>query len=121
VRERAKRDGDAVTASWKVHICSINNFPTAAGLASSAAGYACLGNWSLAIFDLKFVTAIIKQFLHWPKFLESKETSRTLQDEAPAALAEAYSEASYVGTWENYYLARTQLPHKLFPLTTGPK
>lgn len=27
---------------WKIHICSINNFPTAAGLASSAAGYACL-------------------------------------------------------------------------------
>lgn len=27
---------------WKVHICSKNNFPTAAGLASSAAGYACL-------------------------------------------------------------------------------
>ncbi|KAL4235020.1 hypothetical protein ACF0H5_006658 [Mactra antiquata] len=28
--------------SWKIHICSENNFPTAAGLASSAAGYACL-------------------------------------------------------------------------------
>lgn len=28
---------------WKLHICSENNFPTAAGLASSAAGYACLG------------------------------------------------------------------------------
>ncbi|XP_014487134.1 PREDICTED: diphosphomevalonate decarboxylase [Dinoponera quadriceps] len=27
---------------WKVRICSINSFPTAAGLASSAAGYACL-------------------------------------------------------------------------------
>lgn len=26
----------------KVHVCSENNFPTAAGLASSAAGYACL-------------------------------------------------------------------------------
>uniref|UniRef100_A0A4W3IWT2 Diphosphomevalonate decarboxylase n=1 Tax=Callorhinchus milii TaxID=7868 RepID=A0A4W3IWT2_CALMI len=30
------------TVSYKVHICSANNFPTAAGLASSAAGYACL-------------------------------------------------------------------------------
>ncbi|KAB7500888.1 Diphosphomevalonate decarboxylase, partial [Armadillidium nasatum] len=29
--------------NWHVHICSENNFPTAAGLASSAAGYACLG------------------------------------------------------------------------------
>lgn len=27
---------------WKIHICSENNFPTAAGLASSAAGLACL-------------------------------------------------------------------------------
>lgn len=28
---------------YHLHICSENNFPTAAGLASSAAGYACLG------------------------------------------------------------------------------
>lgn len=28
--------------NWKIAICSENNFPTAAGLASSAAGYACL-------------------------------------------------------------------------------
>lgn len=27
---------------WKIHIYSENNFPTAAGLASSAAGYSCL-------------------------------------------------------------------------------
>lgn len=32
----------AVLATWKVHIVSRNTFPTAAGLASSAAGYACL-------------------------------------------------------------------------------
>ncbi|KAK0180624.1 hypothetical protein PV327_002987 [Microctonus hyperodae] len=39
-----KRQGTLSTEmeKWKVHICSINNFPTAAGLASSAAGYACL-------------------------------------------------------------------------------
>ena len=29
-----------VNTKWKVHICSENNFPTAAGLASSAAGRA---------------------------------------------------------------------------------
>lgn len=32
-----------LSLSYKVHIASVNNFPTAAGLASSAAGYACLG------------------------------------------------------------------------------
>ncbi|KAK5608990.1 hypothetical protein CRENBAI_017682 [Crenichthys baileyi] len=36
------RSTDSVGLSHKVHICSVNNFPTAAGLASSAAGFACL-------------------------------------------------------------------------------
>ncbi|NP_001007423.1 diphosphomevalonate decarboxylase [Danio rerio] len=41
--QRRKNTGDpASDVSNKVHICSVNNFPTAAGLASSAAGYACL-------------------------------------------------------------------------------
>ena len=47
VRKRASEsyeDGHPnQTVEWKLHICSENNFPTAAGLASSAAGYACLG------------------------------------------------------------------------------
>ena len=48
VRRRAKKrkcveDSGDDTVSWHVHICSENNFPTAAGLASSAAGLACLG------------------------------------------------------------------------------
>ena len=38
IRARAS----AVPAEWRVHVVSENNFPTAAGLASSAAGYACL-------------------------------------------------------------------------------
>lgn len=42
---KRKSDNDQVNdkLQWKLHICSENNFPTAAGLASSAAGYACLG------------------------------------------------------------------------------
>ncbi|XP_064641449.1 diphosphomevalonate decarboxylase-like [Lineus longissimus] len=48
VRRHARKrphNGDSILSkmvTWKVHICSKNNFPTAAGLASSAAGYACL-------------------------------------------------------------------------------
>lgn len=47
VRELCK--SDHLNSRWselkdcRVHICSENNFPTAAGLASSAAGYSCLG------------------------------------------------------------------------------
>lgn len=43
---KRRNDGDpgldSTALSHKVHICSVNNFPTAAGLASSAAGFACL-------------------------------------------------------------------------------
>ncbi|XP_055713219.1 diphosphomevalonate decarboxylase isoform X1 [Phlebotomus papatasi] len=38
--KKARLTGDIY--SWNLHVCSENNFPTAAGLASSAAGYACL-------------------------------------------------------------------------------
>uniref|UniRef100_A0A1B6MMD3 Diphosphomevalonate decarboxylase n=1 Tax=Graphocephala atropunctata TaxID=36148 RepID=A0A1B6MMD3_9HEMI len=40
--EMRKFAGNSTQRDWKIHICSENNFPTAAGLASSAAGYACL-------------------------------------------------------------------------------
>ncbi|GBP10712.1 Diphosphomevalonate decarboxylase [Eumeta japonica] len=38
----AKTESLKFPLEWKLHIVSRNNFPTAAGLASSAAGYACL-------------------------------------------------------------------------------
>lgn len=41
-RNNASPGFDVAGLSHKVHICSVNNFPTAAGLASSAAGFACL-------------------------------------------------------------------------------
>ncbi|XP_058135569.1 diphosphomevalonate decarboxylase [Dasypus novemcinctus] len=43
-KRRSADDGEALppSLSYKVHVASVNNFPTAAGLASSAAGYACL-------------------------------------------------------------------------------
>lgn len=40
VKERASNKNEL--KDCHIHICSENNFPTAAGLASSAAGYACL-------------------------------------------------------------------------------
>ncbi|RDD44160.1 Diphosphomevalonate decarboxylase [Trichoplax sp. H2] len=42
LREVRSRCGSEIEGCH-YHICSVNNFPTAAGLASSAAGYACLG------------------------------------------------------------------------------
>lgn len=39
-------------AEFKVHICSFNNFPTAAGLASSAAGFAALVASLAALYKL---------------------------------------------------------------------
>ncbi|XP_029781280.1 diphosphomevalonate decarboxylase [Suricata suricatta] len=41
-RSTGDADPPPLSLSYKVHVASVNNFPTAAGLASSAAGYACL-------------------------------------------------------------------------------
>ncbi|KAF4532211.1 hypothetical protein B566_EDAN002274 [Ephemera danica] len=52
MREKTKLH-EGSTADWKVHICSKNNFPTAAGLASSAAGYACLVYTLARLWDIE--------------------------------------------------------------------
>ena len=39
-------------SAWGLHICSENNFPTAAGLASSASGYAALVSALAKLFEL---------------------------------------------------------------------
>lgn len=53
-----------------LHIASENNFPTAAGLASSAAGYACLGKcllpnntyyYSYSVFNMLYVSDALLQ------------------------------------------------------------
>ncbi|XP_059680963.1 LOW QUALITY PROTEIN: diphosphomevalonate decarboxylase [Gavia stellata] len=41
-RGSSAEDAAPASLSYKIHIATENNFPTAAGLASSAAGYACL-------------------------------------------------------------------------------
>ncbi|KAF7265348.1 hypothetical protein GWI33_021237 [Rhynchophorus ferrugineus] len=50
---RSKSDETLPHLTWNLAICSENNFPTAAGLASSAAGYACLVYALGALFKLK--------------------------------------------------------------------
>lgn len=52
-RTGQEKGEDQVPTSWKLHICSENNFPTAAGLASSAAGYACLVAALARLYQLK--------------------------------------------------------------------
>lgn len=51
----------------RVHIYSKNNFPTAAGLASSAAGYACLGRL-LSLTAASFNYTHLNAFLHHAAF-----------------------------------------------------
>ncbi|XP_072135868.1 diphosphomevalonate decarboxylase [Mobula birostris] len=52
-RNSGDENSNTLTLNCKVHIYSVNNFPTAAGLASSAAGYACLVYALAKLFGLE--------------------------------------------------------------------
>lgn len=76
-----KRLVDPRLLNYNIHICSENNFPTAAGLASSAAGYACLAYTLACLFGIRNeeITSIARVgsgsacrsmlggFVHWKK------------------------------------------------------
>lgn len=79
---------------YKLRICSQNNFPTAAGLASSAAGYACLVYTLATLYgvekeELSVVArigsgsacrSIYGGFVHWQKgTLDDGSDSRAVQ------------------------------------------
>lgn len=79
---------------YKLHICSENNFPTAAGLASSAAGYACLVYTLAALYGIEkeelsviarigsgsACRSIYGGFVHWQKgTLDDGSDSRAVQ------------------------------------------
>ncbi|XP_073838719.1 mevalonate diphosphate decarboxylase [Musca autumnalis] len=59
----AKGESLKFPLEWKLHIVSRNNFPTAAGLASSAAGYACLVYTLATLYGIQDeeLTAIARQ------------------------------------------------------------
>ncbi|XP_028410104.1 diphosphomevalonate decarboxylase-like [Dendronephthya gigantea] len=59
VREECRKSGKKDLAKNNIHICSVNNFPTAAGLASSAAGHACLAFSLAKLFHLDCDISVI--------------------------------------------------------------
>ncbi|XP_075979994.1 mevalonate diphosphate decarboxylase [Anticarsia gemmatalis] len=52
-RAAAEKTVDEAFLERKIHVCSENNFPTAAGLASSAAGYACFVSALAKLYKVK--------------------------------------------------------------------
>lgn len=85
---------------WKynIRICSENNFPTAAGLASSAAGYACFVYTLATLYGIENeeLTAVARQgsgsacrsiyggFVHWRKGDQSDGSDSIAVQVAPA-------------------------------------
>lgn len=92
-------------ADYKVHVSSLNTFPTAAGLASSAAGYAALVSCLAEVFNAKEVRACEATVPHKHLLLTPfpKNVSRTrgsclpLRGRAAARRAGACTAASWPG------------------------
>ncbi|GLH07016.1 Diphosphomevalonate decarboxylase, partial [Gryllus bimaculatus] len=89
---------NVIPESWHVHICSENNFPTAAGLASSAAGYACLVATLAQLYGVSGdMSAIARQgsgsacrsmlggFVRWHKGVEESGSDSVATQIAPAS------------------------------------
>lgn len=126
------RATDSVGLSHKVHICSVNNFPTAAGLASSAAGFACLGELvyflvsAVIVLDKSdyfimllllgrffFSTSVfcsmhfVLQFILWLRHSVWKESCLGLLVRAQAVPAEACMAGLSSGSWEAKRMGKT--------------
>ena len=53
LKTESEGKGEGRMSEWPLHIVSENNFPTAAGLASSASGFACLAYALATLYELK--------------------------------------------------------------------
>ncbi|KAJ8957080.1 hypothetical protein NQ318_007293 [Aromia moschata] len=84
--------------NWKLSICSENNFPTAAGLASSAAGYACLVSALAILYDIEGdISSIARRgsgsacrsmyggWVHWCKGIKEDGLDSIAKQIAPAS------------------------------------
>jgi len=86
-------------AVWRAHIVSANSFPTAAGLASSAAGYACLSEHG----------PVLRRLAAWPP-LCSRQPAATLA--APAPNPPRRSPRARRGLWRRGAVPRRTHRHR---------
>jgi diphosphomevalonate decarboxylase len=52
IKYETKSSLECASPDWNLHICSVNNFPTGAGLASSASGLSCLVYTLILLYHL---------------------------------------------------------------------